>query len=259
MPHPAPSSVPDQDGLPSAYTIAEVRVENPGIRTFVLGGEVTALPGQFVMAWLPGLDEKPFSLSGVHPIALTVDRVGPFTEAMHALSAGDRLWLRGPFGRGFTVGPGPLMLISGGCGAAPLLYLAQVARQMGRQVTVVLGARTEAGLLFQERFADLGCVVHVATDDGTAGHPGTALDLAATLLDTGAALADALYACGPEPMLDGVYDLAQSHGLPCQLSYEAYMRCAIGVCGSCVRGGQLVCRDGPIFDQPPFSPEHHSH
>jgi dihydroorotate dehydrogenase electron transfer subunit len=250
------------DSLPHAYKIAEVRVENPTIRTFVLDGQIDATPGQFVMAWLPPTekdrrsDEKPFSLSGVHPIALTVDRVGPFTQAMHALSAGDRLWLRGPFGRGFSINAGSLLLISGGCGAAPLLYLAQVAHQEGRPVAVVLGARTEVGLLFRERFADLGCAVHVATDDGTAGCRGTALDLAASLLDTGATPAGALYACGPEPMLEAVYRLAQAHGLPCQLSYEAYMRCAIGVCGSCARGGRLVCRDGPVFEQPPGRSTH---
>jgi dihydroorotate dehydrogenase electron transfer subunit len=98
----------------------------------------------------------------------------------------------------------------------------------------------------------------MTTDDGTAGCTGTALDLVASLLDTGAAPADALYACGPEPMLEGVYHVAQSYDLPCQLSYEAYMRCAIGVCGSCSRGGRLVCRDGPVFDQPPSFPKHHN-
>lgn len=238
-------------GLPHAYTIAKVRVETPTIRTFVLDGRMEATPGQFAMAWLPGLDEKPFSLSGARPIALTVDCVGPFTQAMHALAAGDRLWLRGPFGRGFTIYAGPLLLVSGGCGAAPLLYLAQVARRAGRQVAVALGARTETGLLFRDRFAALGCAVHVATDDGTAGRPGTALDLAASLLDSGGGAADTLYACGPEPMLEAVHHLAQAHGLLCQLSYEAYMRCAIGVCGSCARGGRLVCRDGPVFNRPP--------
>lgn len=244
------------DGLPRAYTIAEVRVENPTIRTFVLDGQIEAAPGQFVMTWIPGLDEKPFSLSGVHPIMFTVDRVGPFTKEMHALSAGDRIWLRGPFGRGFSVCDGPLLLISGGCGAAPLLYLAQVARQVGRQVSVALGARTKTGLLFQERFADLGCAVYAATDDGTAGQQGTALDLAASLLDANVAPADTLYACGPEPMLEAIYRLAQARNLPCQLSYEAYIRCAIGVCGSCARGGRLVCRDGPVFHQPPSLPDH---
>jgi dihydroorotate dehydrogenase electron transfer subunit len=258
MPHPTPST----GDLPNLYTIAEVRIETPTIRTFVLDGEVDAAPGQFVMAWLPRLDEKPFSLSGTSPIALTVDRVGPFSTAMHALAPGDRLWLRGPYGRGFEVVDGPLMLISGGCGVAPLLYLAQVARRTASPVCAraavhaVLGARTEAGLLLEEQFARLECDVHLATDDGSAGVQGTSLDLAASLIEKDRLAPACLYACGPEPMLEGVYRLAQTHSLPCQLSYEAYMRCALGVCGSCVRGDQLVCRDGPVFAQPPTRAGH---
>lgn len=255
MPHPTPDPARHGDlrgSLPAAYTVAEVRVETPTIRTFILDGEIEAAPGQFVMVWLPRLDEKPFSLSGTAPIALTVDRVGPFSTALHTLAPGDRLWLRGPYGNGFTLpDAGPLLLISGGCGVAPLLYLAQVARGAGHAVHAALGARTAAGLLLDKQFTALGCAVHLTTDDGSAGIQGTALDLAASLLDVGAVSPTALYACGPEPMLDGVYRLARARGLPCQLSYEAYMRCAIGVCGSCARGSQLVCRDGPVFTEPP--------
>jgi dihydroorotate dehydrogenase electron transfer subunit len=259
QPSPEPRQLADARGsLPVAYPLAEVRVETPTICTFVLDGRLSAEPGQFVMAWLPRLDEKPFSLSGASPIALTVDRVGPFSTAMHALAPGNRLWLRGPYGRGFTLPDesGTLLLISGGCGVAPLLYLAETARQAGHAVHAVLGARSASGLLLEEQFAALDCGVHLATDDGSAGARGTSLDLAASLIATGAPAPAALYACGPEPMLEGVYRLAQSRGLPCQLSYEAYMRCALGVCGSCVRGDQLVCRDGPVFEVPPRAHGH---
>ena len=213
MPLPTSSLSPTGD-LPQAYTIAEVRVETPTIRTFVLDGAIEAAPGQFVMAWLPRLDEKPFSLSGSAPIALTVDRVGPFSTALHALRPGDQLWLRGPYGRGFELSNGPLMLVSGGCGVAPLLYLAHVARQTGHNVHAILGARTVSGLLLQDQFAALGCAVYLATDDGSAGTRGTSLDLVASLLEAGTASPTRLYACGPEPMLEGVYRLAQAHGLP---------------------------------------------
>ncbi len=291
------------DQLPQAFTIVEVRIENPTVRTLVLDGEMEAAPGQFVMAWLPGLDEKPFSPSNTAPLSLTVSRVGPFTSAVHTLSPGDRIWLRGPFGQGFALPEGPLVAIGGGCGAAPLLDLARRARQAGHEVHVVLGARTADGLFFQDAYADLGCTVHLATDDGSAGVQGTSIDVAGRILDgridcAGTALGGlestalpdcgpagaverrnatatnalgglestaspdssparaplqrpTLYACGPEPMLEAAYGLAQSHGLPCQLSYEAYMRCGIGVCGSCAVGGCLVCRDGPVFSAPP--------
>ena len=248
--------LPDRAGhgqLPEAYRIAQVRIENPTMCTLILEGTLDAVPGQFAMLWLPGLDEKPFSFSGIDPLAFTVQRVGPFTTALHGLAAGDRVWLRGPLGRGFSLCEGPVLLVCGGCGAAPLHYLAQVARRAGRAVHAVLGARTAAGLFFQDRDAALGCTVHLATDDGSVGHRGTATDLAASLLDGGISVG-AVYACGPEPMLDVAYLLARDHGLPCQLSYEAYMRCGIGVCGSCAIGGCLVCRDGPVFDAPPALP-----
>lgn len=246
-----PRAAVERETLPRVYPIREVRVENPTVRTLVLDGVVNAEPGQFVMAWLPGLDEKPFSLSGVDPPTITVARVGPFTSALHTMAAGDRIWLRGPFGRGFTLYPGPLLLVCGGCGAAPLFYLARRARQAGHEVHAVLGARGAAGLFFQDRYAALGCDVSLTTDDGSAGSRGTAVDRAAALLRHGRFTPGALYACGPEPMLHAVHELADYERLPCQLSYEAYMRCGIGVCGSCAVHGCLVCRDGPVFSRPP--------
>jgi dihydroorotate dehydrogenase electron transfer subunit len=242
-------TIGERDGLPHCYRVIDVRVENPTTRTLVLGGAMAADPGQFVMAWLPGLDEKPFSLSGIDPIAITVARVGPFTTALHQLAVGDDLWLRGPYGQGFVLCDGAMLLICGGCGAAPLLYLAQGGRQVGREMSVVLGARTAAGLFFIERYAALGCAVHVATDDGSAGITGTAIDVAEQVVAEGAY--DTVYACGPEAMLAAVHQFAARHGLSCQLSYEAYMRCGIGVCGSCAREGCLVCRDGPVLRNAP--------
>ena len=254
----------DRGQLPRPYRIVEIREENPTVRSLCLDGKMTLEPGQFVMAWLPGLDEKPFSPSCAEPLTLTVTRVGPFTTAMHQLSAGDTVWLRGPFGRGFSLygqrgsSQKEIMLVGGGCGAAPLLTLAQAARQAGTSVFVVLGARTAEGLFFQEQYTELGCRVHVSTDDGTAGERATSVQVAASLLGKKGTAIGALYACGPEPMLDAVYGLAQAHNLPVQLSYEAYMRCGIGVCGSCALGGCLVCRDGPVFHQPPDSIQHHT-
>ncbi|MBN1580769.1 MAG: dihydroorotate dehydrogenase electron transfer subunit [Anaerolineae bacterium] len=253
----------DRGQLPRPYRVVEIREENPTVRSLCLEG--TAMhsiamvlePGQFVMAWLPGVDEKPFSPSCAKPLTLTVTRVGPFTTAMHQLSVGDTVWLRGPFGRGFSLDRQPvssqkeIMLVGGGCGAAPLLTLAQAARQAGQRVLVVLGARTTDGLFFQDRYTKLGCHVLVSTDDGSAGERATSVQVAASLLSRKDAAIDALYACGPGPMLDAVYELAQMHNLPVQLSYEAYMRCGIGVCGSCALGGCLVCRDGPVFQRPP--------
>jgi len=174
-----------------------------------------------------------------------VARVGPFTEKLHQLGIDDRIWFRGPLGRGFELKGERILLIGGGYGVAPLAFLAQRAVRAGRRVTAVIGARSKADLVFPQRFAGLGCSVVLATDDGSAGVRGLATDAAESLLERGEA--DAVYACGPEAMLDRVLELCRSRSLSCQLSLEKYMRCGLGVCGSCQSRGMLVCRDGPVF------------
>ncbi len=239
--------------LPRVARILGITQESPRVRTLELDLHLEAGPGQFVMAWLPGLDEKPFSLVRADPVTLTIARVGPFSTAIHALGVGDRLWLRGPLGNPFTLpgskasAPG-LLLIAGGYGVAPLYFLAERATAAGWRVSVVIGARTAAEVVFVGRFASLGARVAITTDDGSAGQRGVATDAAAELLAGGDL--QALYACGPEPMLEAVEALARAHHLPAQLSYERYMRCGFGVCGSCARRGWLVCRDGPVRHVP---------
>jgi dihydroorotate dehydrogenase electron transfer subunit len=217
----------------------------------VLDLYLEAEPGQFVMVWLPGLNEKPFSLVQAEPVTLTIARVGPFSAAVHALNAGDRLWLRGPLGRPFTLPPPPspdskerILLIGGGYGVAPIHFLAQRAIAAGWGVSVIIGARTAADVIFASRFESMGAEVSITTEDGSRGLRGLATDSAEHLLDQ--AGYRSIYACGPEAMLDAVEQLARSRGVLTQLSYERYMRCAFGVCGSCAREGWLVCRDGPV-------------
>lgn len=213
---------------------------------------IRAQPGQFVMVWLPRVDEKPFSLVCDDPVSLTVVRVGPFTERMQRLRPGEALFLRGPLGNGFSLAGERPLLIGGGCGAAPLAFLAKRLREEGCSVTVALGARTGADLLLAERFAALGTRLIVSTDDGSLGERGLVTDVAGRLLTE--ELYDHVYACGPAPMLDRVSELCRARGVPAQISQEAYMRCGTGICGSCdCGGGRLVCRDGPVF---PVAPQH---
>lgn len=230
-------------------TIREVRQETPAVKRFVLDGSLNAYPGQFVMVWLPGIDEKPFSLMNANPVTLAIAEVGRFTRAMHLLDVGSRLWLRGPFGQGFSLEGRHLLLAAGGYGAAPLVFLARRAREDGRRITVLVAARSREHLLLVEEFRRLGCEVLTCTDDGSDGQPPRLAPLAVEELLQRAA-PDALYACGPAGMLDALEALARKYHLSTQLSREAYMRCGIGVCGSCTCGDQLVCRDGPVFRIP---------
>jgi dihydroorotate dehydrogenase electron transfer subunit len=239
--------------------IVERTLENAKTVTLRLDASLGCEPGQFAMLWLPGLDEKPFSISSDQPLCFTIARVGPFSDALHGLGEGDRLWYRGPFGTGFPLPQGEagadprapsgrgVLLVGGGYGAAPLHFLARriLAADAAARVETVLGARTAADLLFPGRFARIGVAVHAATEDGSTGRRGLATDEAEALLQSGK-FAD-VAACGPEGMLAALSSICAGLAIPAHLSYEAYMRCGIGLCGSCEHGGRLVCMDGPVF------------
>ena len=113
------------------FTITEIHCENYRTKTLVFDRSLPSEPGQFVMAWLPTIDERPYSIAGADPFSMTVVAVGPFSEALHALQLGDRVWIRGPLGQGFRlpaqVAGEYILLAGGGYGVAPLCFLAQRA------------------------------------------------------------------------------------------------------------------------------------
>jgi len=233
--------------LPYVAPIRQIQIETRRIRTFVLDMTLPeAQPGQFVMLWLPGVDEKPISIAHPDPLTLTVARVGPFSTALHRAREGDLLGVRGPFGRGFSLHPDrPALLVGGGYGIAPLYFLAARAVQQGIPTTVAIGARRANDLIYEDRFQALGVELLIATDDGSAGRRGTAVDAAADWLQRNPL--PAVYACGPERMLVAVLRLCQEQGLPGQFNVERYMKCGFGICGQCALDGLLVCQDGPVF------------
>jgi dihydroorotate dehydrogenase electron transfer subunit len=241
--------------LPTPFTISHIEPENYRTVTVVLDGQLDAYPGQFIMAWLPRFDEKPFSLVNANPITLMVTAVGPFSRLVHELQAGDRLWLRGPFGRGYhrPASQTRLALVGGGYGVAPLLWLAQTTAPQVESITAVIGARTAADLLYVDRFQQLAAkhshlTVLATTEDGSAGITGRVTDALLPLAMTHAL--DGIYACGPHGMLAALQTLGQDHRIPSQLSWEAYMRCGIGICGACEHDGRVLCLDGPVLNHP---------
>ncbi|MCY3708086.1 MAG: hypothetical protein OXG26_04250 [Caldilineaceae bacterium] len=242
--------------LPAPFPILSVETDNYRTKTFTLDLRLNALPGQFVMAWLPRFDEKPFSLVAADPVTLMVTAVGPFTNLLHGMGPGDPLWIRGPFGTSFRL-PGPGLraaFVGGGYGVAPLLWLAWAWRRQLEALTVIIGAGTAADLLYVDRFDALqheakgGAAIEVltCTEDGSAGSTGLVTDLLSNSLICGET--DLLCACGPHGMLTAIDSLGEEHNVPRQLSWEAYMRCAIGICGSCELNGSVLCLDGPVLD-----------
>lgn len=241
--------------LPTAARISAIKSDNYRTKTFVLDARLDAVPGQFVMAWLPRFDEKPFSLVSADPVTLMITAVGPFTRLVHELQVGDRLWLRGPFGSGFSVTATQrrLALVGGGYGVAPLLWLARTQLGRAEAITPIIGARTAEDLLYAERFEALDLPSPLAprpsplltTEDGSRGLHGRVTDALAPLLARGEI--DGIFACGPHGMLAALERLGRQYRVPCQLSWEAYMRCAIGICGACEHDGAVLCLDGPVL------------
>lgn len=249
--------------LPTACRILDITRDNYRTQTFTLDARLDAEPGQFVMLWLPRFDEKPFSLVAANPVTVMVTAVGPFTRLLHQHTVGDRIWVRGPFGHGFTLPPACRhpVLVGGGYGVAPLFWLAQAALAQSKveQVTTIIGARTAADLLYADRFSALSALhstrlqTRLTTEDATTGQPGRVTDALAPLLSQTGPRPDALFACGPHGMLHALESLAARHALPAQLSWEAYMRCAVGICGACEHHGALLCLDGPVLSKPAIS------
>jgi dihydroorotate dehydrogenase electron transfer subunit len=246
--------------------IDRITSENARTKTFVLDGSLDAAPGQFVMAWLPGVDEKPFSLAHADPVTLTVAAVGPFSRALHDLAVGDRIWLRGPLGRGYALSPTRwsrsasvsrlhALLLGGGYGVAPLRFLTERLLRAGYAVSMIIGARSAADLLLVDAFRAMDVRLWLATEDGSAGLRGLATDAIEPALAAAPAETVMVCACGPTGMLRATAGICQTRNLPAQLSWEAHMRCGIGLCGSCEVGdGWLTCLDGPVFPFDPIAP-----
>lgn len=227
--------------IPSVpVTITDIIEESPSIRTFVFSKRFPAEPGHFCMVWVPGTDEIPMGFSAQN--AITVQQVGDATKALFALSHGDEIGIKGPLGNGFSP-KGRTLAVAGGVGAVPLRLLATT----GAVDDFILGARTEADLLYREELS--GCTnLQCATDDGTYGHHGFVTDLVRA---ADPATYDTICVCGPEMMMKAVLAILIEAGCPekGQFSLHRYMKCGVGICGSCCidPSGLRVCRDGPVF------------
>ncbi len=217
-----------------------------GVKTIRFDAPMIAASGQFVMVWVPGVDEFPMSVSYVgERFGFTYQVLGEGTKALAAGKSGDLVGIRGPYGHGFSIKGKRSLMVAGGLGMAPIAPFVEQAIEHGSAVDLILGAKSAPNLLFERRAIDAGAKVHVATDDGTKGFAGFASDLAASIMQKEEF--DAVYTCGPEIMMVKVLALADMRGVPVQASLERLMKCGIGICDSCALDGRHVCRDGPVF------------
>jgi dihydroorotate dehydrogenase electron transfer subunit len=185
-------------------------------------------------------------------IGFLYEVTGRGTEWLARRRPGDTVELFGPLGHGYTVKPGSqnLLLVAGGIGVAPLVWLADEEVARGRNVVLLLGAR-DADHLYPTALLPAEVEVVTATDDGSAGHRGYVTDLLAQY----APWADQIFACGPTPMFRSMASVLRGvqYRKSCQVLLEERMACGTGICYSCAvetrrHGMKLICKDGPKFE-----------
>jgi dihydroorotate dehydrogenase (NAD+) catalytic subunit len=164
-----------------------------------------------------------------------------------ALTACIKSRWEGPYGTGFSVNGERICMIAGGYGVAPLRFAATRAKESGKRVVVLEGAKSSAELLYVNDFRDLGCDVRVATEDGSEGYRGLVTELLEEVLASGERI-DLILTCGPELMMERVCEITKRENIPTQLSVERIIKCGCGACGACDLGGYRVCKDGPVFN-----------
>lgn len=238
--------------------IEQIITESLSVKTYLFTDKqcANAKPGQFLMLWIPGVDEIPLSILNATKegeISVSVKAIGDATRHLHTMKTGMTIGIRGPFGNNFTVPTQTLknvLLIGGGTGTAPLLFLAKTLLQTNKpkKLTFIIGARTKDELLFIDQLTKV-CQkekIVTTTNDGTYGHQGVVTDPLIELLSQ--EKFDSIYTCGPEVMVKKIFETTQKYNQPLEASLERLMRCGIGLCGSCVIGKYRVCKDGPIFN-----------
>jgi dihydroorotate dehydrogenase (NAD+) catalytic subunit len=198
-----------------------------------------------------------------------VEGVGPGTDRLCELEAGEQVWVTGPLGNSFStpiqVNPDAAgaILVGGGIGIAPLAIWRRHLVERGIPLRVLLGFRNEAhsgGL--NELFCSGGSLcpdIRLASEDGFTGHRGYVTDLLAAMLVGDDATSAVVYSCGPPAMLEAVSSLCQEHGVAYQLAEESPMACGFGACFGCAvpkpGGGYLrLCVDGPVLGSRPAGP-----
>ncbi len=220
-----------------------------------------AKPGQFVMMQVrSGIDpllRRPFSICGVNrDVLLILYRVvGRGTVILSQKKTGDFMHVLGPLGKGFEP-PGEAVqpiLVAGGMGIAPLIFLSLTLTRKDQQFLAGYGMLSEVVSL--DHLGIVGLSPSIATEDGSQGHLGRVTDLLESVLSVKEKPVS-IFTCGPLPMLKAVAQIAIGQNIPCQVSLESNMACGVGACQGCAvrkapdsnRPYAHVCQDGPVFD-----------
>lgn len=216
-------------------------------------------PGQFVQVQIKNNSDvflrRPLSVhdwdENTGLLSLWIKIIGKGTTSLSEMHIGQTLNVVYPLGNSFEIPESGqnILLVGGGCGAAPLLYLARKLKTSGFFPHILLGARSENEFLHAEKYLSLGNVFYM-TEDGSKGNKGFVTHH--PILNEKIRDINHIVACGPDAMMKAVGRIADSHHIPCQVSLEHMMACGIGACLCCVvnttdKGNVCTCTEGPVF------------
>ena len=215
------------------------------------------MPGQFAELRVDGSPNtflrRPISIHFVdrkqNEVGFLIAMVGKGTSQLGSLRRGDLLNCIIPLGNGFSMpsAGARTLLVGGGVGVAPLLFMGQCLHDNGITPTFLLGARTASDLVELELFSAFGRVM-LTTEDGSEGEKGFVTQHSVLEKEQ----FDHVYTCGPKPMMMAVARYAAASGTSCEVSLENMMACGLGACLCCVeptiRGNVCVCKEGPVFN-----------
>ena len=216
------------------------------------------LPGQFVQVLVENSPQtflrRPFSVHSIDPstktFRLLIQLKGPGTKHLAEISEGKSINVIFPLGNSFALSVHPdVLLVGGGCGVAPLLFLAQYLHRHNIRPTILTGWRTEKDIFEHEEYSACGNLL-ITTEDGSCGEKGLVTDH--SIFQKEKIGFKKIYCCGPDQMMRSIANLAKIHRIDCEVSLENTMACGFGVCLCCVthtiHGNQRVCMEGPVFD-----------
>jgi dihydroorotate dehydrogenase electron transfer subunit len=236
--------------------IKKIIVETPEVKTFCFAHNLQSKAGQFVMLWIPGVGQKPFSVGydNGEEFGLTIFKRGKVTAALFDLQVGDRVGIAGPYGTKFTCKPNMhYVMVAGGYGVAPLRFLAdQLVSIPNTTIDFCFGARSMNHLILENMLRKLPNLrLHIATNDGSNGHHGNITDLLPSFLTNNSATKKMVAICGPELMEKKALDICNQYQTACEISMERYIKCGTGVCGQCAVDGVgiCLCKEGPVVSR----------
>lgn len=236
--------------------VEEVLQNSREIKTlfFDAGGMKRPEPGQFFMLWIPGRDQKPYSISYYdgNRIGFSFVKKGAFSSSLYDLEKGYPVGLLGPLGRRFDLRHHNYLLVGGGIGLAPLVFASHTLWKQGKQAHLFAGGKRRDSVswiidLLNREEKKQTLKASYCTEDGSLGYRGMLTEHLQEMIDD--VRPDFILLCGPELCIKRSIEICVKNGIRGEASIERIMKCGIGMCGSCSLDphGDRVCVEGPVF------------